>query len=142
MSRVRGRVVFTCLISILWGMSVSALPKPSVVARIPFPFTVEHRQFPAGEYVIQINEGGWLAVRSADGKQSTVALTMPAHGKALDSRGVVVFRQYGDRYFLSQVRVAGSETGRETLQAQDEVELAKKDKAHVVVLTVQPAAGK
>jgi hypothetical protein len=31
--------------------------------------------------------------------------------------------------------------GRETLQAQDEVELAKKDKAHVVALTVQPAAG-
>ncbi len=70
-----------------------------------------------------------------------VVLTMPVHGKALDSRGVVVFHRYGDRYFLSQVRVAASETGRETLQAQDEVELAKKDKAHVVVLTVQPAAG-
>jgi hypothetical protein len=141
MIKLRELVVFTCLISILWGVSVSALPKPSVVARIPFPFTVEHRQFPAGEYAIQIKEGGWLLLRSTDGKESAVVLTMPVPGKAPDSRGVAVFHQYGDRYYLSQVRVAASEIGRETLQAQDEVELAKKDKAHVVVLTVQPAAG-
>jgi hypothetical protein len=142
MNRVLKVVVLACVVSIFSAISVDGLPKPSVVARVPFAFTIEHRRFPAGEYLIQIKEGGWLAVRSADGKQSTVVLTMPVHAKPLDSRGVVVFHQYGDRYFLAQVRAAASEIGRETLQAQDEVELAKKEKAHAVVLMLQPAAVK
>jgi hypothetical protein len=136
MKRVLNVVVLACVVSIFSGISVYGLPKPSVVARIPFPFTIEHRQFPAGEYVIQIKDGGWLLIRSAGGNESTVVLTIPVHAKALDSRGALVFRRYGDRYFLAQVRVAASEIARETLQAQDEVALAKKEKAHVVALAL------
>jgi hypothetical protein len=87
-------------------------------------------------YVIQIKDGGWLLIRITDGNESTVVLTMPVHAKALDSRAALVFGRYRDRYFLAQVRVAASEIGRKTLQAQDGVALAKKEKAHIAALAL------
>jgi hypothetical protein len=39
-----------------------------------------------------------------------------------------VFNRYGDQYFLSQVWIAGSDTGRDLFQSRNERSLAKESK--------------
>ena len=112
-----------------------------LVLKAPFAFTVERQQLPAGEYRVQLQDG-WLRVQSTDGKTSVNVLTIPVSGKTPEGHGEVVFHQYGERYFLAQVWTPSHETGRETLESRDEVELAKREKVQARVVPLGNEAGK
>jgi hypothetical protein len=123
------------------AQGAAARAKRWLVLKAPFAFTVERQQLPAGEYRVQLQDG-WLRVQSTDGKTSVNILTIPVAGKSPEGHGEVVFHQYGDKYFLAQVWTPSHETGRETIESRDEVDLAKREKVQARVVPLGNEAGK
>jgi len=123
------------------AQGAAAQAKRWLVLKAPFAFTVESQQLPAGEYRVQLQDG-WLRVQSTDGKISVNVLTMPVSGKTPEGHGEVVFHQYGEKYFLAQVWTPSHETGRETIESRDEVELAKREKVQARVVPLGNEAGR
>jgi hypothetical protein len=79
-----------------------ALSSNSVVlAKVPFNFTVGHDQLPSGTYTISRDPWGLVTMQSIDRRLNvTVTTTVEPDSMAGDK---LVFRRYGDRYFLGKV---------------------------------------
>lgn len=105
-------------------------------ATIPFNFTVSHTTLPAGDYSVSTTGGtdSILVIQGANGQ--TVKLVGSNHLQAakLSDRTKLVFRCYGDRYFLAQVWTRGSQMGRELPKSALESEVAMDTAARQVVL--------
>ena len=74
---------------------------PAVLARVPFNFTVGHDQFPAGTYTISRDPWGLVTMRSTDRRLNIIVTTTVEPDSMAGDK--LVFRRYGDRYFLSKV---------------------------------------
>jgi hypothetical protein len=86
--------------------SVQAESRGKLAINIPFDFNVGSKTLPAGEYTIKRLTQNSMLVASADGKQSAIAQALgSAQLGANEKRAAerLVFRQYGDQYFLAQV---------------------------------------
>ena len=55
-------------------------------------------------------------------------ITRPTRASEVQGESRLVFNRYGDQYFLSQVWMAGSDTGRDLFQSRNERNLAKESK--------------
>jgi hypothetical protein len=74
---------------------------PVVLAKVPFNFTVGHDQLPSGTYTISRDSWGLVTMQSVDRRLNvTVTTTVEPDSMAGDK---LVFRRYGDRYFLGKV---------------------------------------
>src|SRR2546423_92233 len=75
-----------------------------LIAHVPFDFYVRDRAMPAGDYTIkELTDGGAvLLIQSADGRDAQTAITNAeaAKGRQVD-KARLVFRRYGDQYFLA-----------------------------------------
>lgn len=89
--------------SLMAPTGVSAQSKHQ--ATIPFDFTVGERLLPAGTYMIKPLAPGLIAVHGWKGKTlvSTMTLVTPAD-EVSKNPDKLVFRRYGDQYFLSEIR--------------------------------------
>lgn len=95
-------------------------------ADVPFDFMVSGNSLPAGEYDIR-----------SMGPERSLYLSNPAHNARLivvanrceslqrSPNTKLVFRKYGDRYFLAQVWVEGDKAGHEFAKSRLETELAR-----------------
>src|SRR5215831_10352672 len=87
-----------------------------VRANIPFDFTVGDKKFPAGEYsigrAVSGTDDALLEVASVKGSLSTFQLTSEDLSLARKGSDTLVFHQYGDQYFLSEVWPGGGNIGR------------------------------
>jgi hypothetical protein len=73
-----------------------------VVATIPFEFTVNDLTLPAGEYAVWETMQGAHTVGNTRGDRR--ALSLSYHVAANPARlAKLVFRKYGDKYFLAEV---------------------------------------
>jgi hypothetical protein len=106
-----------------------------LTANIPFDFTVMDKKLPAGKYSIgrAQNSNGDLVIQiaSADSRDSVTRLTIPVLTRDPVKRGVLVFRQYGEEYFLYEIWPAGGNTGRAFPKSRAERELERKSDAQV-----------
>jgi len=116
-----------------------AQSKRLLVLKAPFAFTVENQKLPAGTYWITLREG-WLQIQTAEGKAVTSVLTLPVSTAKAEGTARVIFHQYHDGYFLSEVWPASSERGRQTLESREEQRSRKQEAPQAVV--VQLTAGK
>jgi len=73
----------------------------AVLARVPFNFTVGHDQLPSGTYIISRDPWGLVTMKSVD-RRFTVSVTTTFEPD-LPKGDKLVFRRYGDRYFLGKV---------------------------------------
>jgi hypothetical protein len=95
------------------------------ITDIPFAFTVANHTLPPGRYTV--GRMGETTLRIFDSHdQGTVVLTTRVEGKALENTGKMVFHRYGDAYFLSEVWVPASATGRRVFRSRSEEELARR----------------
>lgn len=105
----------TAIFAIFLGLAVAGVQAqaPSKVeVNIPFEFSAGTKTLHKGVYSIKRLSGNYLTLRSVDGK-STVILNAPLNLTALDDKGErLVFKKYGDEYFLSQIWLT-TDTGRE-----------------------------
>ena len=77
----------------------------SVVVNVPFAFGDGSKNFAAGRYSIAMNEQKILAIRSDSNSGFVMAWLEQDSHPAETSK--VVFRKYGDQYFLSEIWIAG-----------------------------------
>lgn len=108
--------------------SASAQTTGKVEVKIPFDFTAGKATFKAGTYSIKRVSNNSVAIRSLDGK-TTKLIDAPLAIGARDSKAGerLVFNQYGDQYFLSQVWVE-ADSGRQLFTSGAEKKVAQEYK--------------
>src|SRR5258705_9811998 len=120
---------------VLAAVSVNAqrLSDNSIAINIPFDFAVGQTKLPAGNYTLSRialpSSYDRIAIQSADGRGDTrTVMTGPNRTSEVQKQSSLVFNRYGDQYFLSQVWMAGSDTGHDLFQSRNERNLAKESK--------------
>ena len=104
--------------------SVNAQAQGRVEVTIPFDFTIGKTEFKAGQYSIKRVSTSTLAIRSSDGKTNRVVDAPLGIGSRDSKAGErVVFNQYGDQYFLSQVWLS-NDNGRQLFTSGAEAKVA------------------
>jgi hypothetical protein len=96
---------------VLSGMAAAQLiGSTRVVAQVPFEFMVANKIVPAGECEVQAitMDGQTLVIRNAEAKVGLFSRSSQAEGKQNASNYAMVFKHYGDRYFLSGIKLQGS----------------------------------
>jgi hypothetical protein len=106
--------------------SVNAQTPSRIEVNIPFDFSAGKATLKAGTYSIRRTSGNALAIRSADGK-TTALIDAPLTIGSRDSKAGerLVFNQYGDQYFLSQVWMT-VDTGRQLFTQGAEKKAARE----------------
>ena len=112
------------LVVMLAAAPLFAQSTQTMKAQIPFGFVVGNRTFPAGEYTVG-PAGAVLQIRSTDGKKSIYALHRSVQRPVTESQWRLVFNQYGDTYFLSELWRPGDNTGQQLVMSSHERELAQ-----------------
>ena len=107
-------------------MAAQSLTSSSVVAQVPFEFMVNNTIIPAGECVVQSVSGNVLAIHNFEARKSAMASSSRA-GASQGDRTVLVFQRYGNQYFLSEIRLEGSNLSYRLPQSRAEAELRAAD---------------
>lgn len=96
--------------------------------RIPFAFTANHQLVPAGSYKVELLSDRFLAfIGAKTGKTQTIVMVRPESGPAIETRSRLVFMSSGgNRYYLREVKVAGTSVHSELImQYRFEADIAK-----------------
>jgi hypothetical protein len=111
-----------------------------VNANIPFDFTVGGQEFKAGRYfvdpIFSHNPDCGLILRSADRRMAANFLVNNISERGA-ARARMVFRRYGNQYFLAQIFDGQSEQGAEFIKSKAEREAAK-NRNIITQNTVEP----
>ncbi len=95
----------------LSGMAVAqSLGDGRVVAQVPFEFVAGNTIIPAGQCVIRAADSNSGALMIANRDAGKSMLTLSSHSVANNENKATTLRfaRYGDRYFLSEIRVENS----------------------------------
>jgi hypothetical protein len=122
-----------------------------VAADVPFEFIVGSKTLPAGSYVLApaTNNGAAVTIRTRQGKTMAFRLTNNIQGKINESNPRLVFRRYGQTYFLAEVwhgDLYGSELTKSSrerkLQREQEAIASRTDATNInyelVVVAARP----
>ncbi len=106
-----------------------------IQADIPFDFMVGDETFPAGTYTVSTSAPDVLQIRSLDGHESVLVITRSVQESLTPpDETKLVFKRYGDLYFLAQAWIVGEIEGREFLKSSTESEVAKNFSGQVLAL--------
>lgn len=117
------------LVSMAANSPASAKSIDGMKAQVPFDFHIGGRLVPAGAYTIKSLTDDETALRISNGRQSAGVMTSAAQ-KGCDAKGSprLVFRRYGDQYFLAYVWDAYN-NGRAVPESKRERSLRKELRA-------------
>lgn len=103
---------------------------------IPFSFIVNKATLPSGQYELKslTEDGKMLGLRGPDGKPVDIVNSNRTESMTPSQKTKLVFKRYGDRYFLSQIWVAGETAGRQLPTSAREREMAKTSTPENVVV--------
>jgi len=112
-------------IALFWG-SLSA-QEFRLDADIPFSFTVENANLPAGKYLIRQLGPNELSISSEKGDVFVYFITefMDRPTPVKDSE--LVFNLYGDKHFLSEIWQVGEASGLYLIKSRTEHKLLKNE---------------
>ncbi len=100
-----------------------------ITANIPFEFSIGEKKLPAGKYSIgrvrQSSDDTVLSVDDSGGHWKAIRASSSVQIVGMTKRPQLVFKRYGNEYFLSQVWAAGASTGRQFPKTQHERELER-----------------
>ena len=116
----------------LSGMAAAQLiGSTRVVAQVPFEFMVANKIVPAGECVVEAAtmDGKTLVVRNTEAKVALLSSSSQAEGKQEASHYALVFKHYGDRYFLSGIKLQRSNITYRLPESKVEAELRAQSMA-------------
>ncbi|MGD0416401.1 MAG: hypothetical protein ABSA80_13665 [Terriglobales bacterium] len=124
MKRANWLVVATLVV--LSGMAAAQLNSRSkIVTQVPFEFMVANKVVPAGEWVVRIItvDGNILDISNAKTNSGVFSPSSQTEAKQTASHCALVFNQYGDRYFLSGIKLQGSKIAYRLPESKAEAEL-------------------
>jgi hypothetical protein len=121
------------------AVSTNAQSAHGVRANVPFDFTVGDKTFQAGKIVAALpgSEAGPMAIRNINNGQHTLRIARTLRGADASDSAKLVFRKYGNRYFLAEVWVPGL-SGWEVMKSRSEraiereLRLARNSKPELV----------
>jgi hypothetical protein len=90
---------------------------------IPFEFIIKGETLPPGTYTVKrlsSDKPETLLLSRTDGGSRVYILTKSVQANTRASGSKLVFHQYGDQYFLSQVWEAGENEGRQLFKSRGE----------------------
>ena len=140
MKHIQRAIALSGLLVLLTFTSALAQTDRQTIIHIPFNFSVGEKAFTAGKYVIERNRKDsdtvWV-IKRKDNVGKAMLLTRPVRANETQQETRLVFRQYGDLYFLAEFWTAGDQTGRE-IQVSDREKaldkaLADKRQDHVLI---------
>jgi hypothetical protein len=111
---------------VLSGMAAAQLiGSTKVVAEVPFEFMVANKIVPAGECFVEAAtmDGKTLVIRNTEAKVALLSTSSQSEGKQEASHYALVFKHYGDRYFLSAIKLQGSNITYRLPESKVEAEL-------------------
>lgn len=111
-----GTFAILSLLFALAAVSVQAQSRSRVTAHVPFAFQIGDKTLPAGDYSVKRLSQSALLIESTDGQTRTIAQaqrSIASDTGAKQATEKLVFRQYGEQYFLSQVWMIKGGAGRE-----------------------------
>ena len=124
MKYLRLMLLMTLTAMPLWAASQLGI-YTSVVAQVPFDFIVGDKVIPAGELIVQpataANET--ISIRNTDAKIGLFSPASLVESRKAANASALIFHKYGDRYFLSAIRLDGTRTSYEVPQSRAETEL-------------------
>lgn len=134
--------VFGALIFLVFALVVG-IPMTQGQARtragVPFDFTLGQQSMPAGSYEISSVNEKVLAVRNLETREARL-LIASMHVEASQSAGTphakLVFRKYGDQYFLAEIWDGQSPIGIAFPESKREQELKWARDSHQPELVV------
>jgi hypothetical protein len=96
-----------------------------IVGQVPFPFMVGNKHVPAGECTVEpaTNGARTLVIRNVGEKVGFFTPAMPTLAKKASGSYALVFHKYGDRAFLTGIKLAGDRTIYEIPESKAEAEL-------------------
>jgi hypothetical protein len=91
--------------------TMSAYAQTTVKAQITFPFTVEGKALPAGQYVFTLQESGDVFRVAGEGKDvlATVLTRLGGEMRSAPKGTHLVFDKVGELYLLSEIWVLGTD---------------------------------
>jgi hypothetical protein len=116
------------LLSLLLVAGSAIAQTVHVRGNIPFNFAVGNKTFPAGTYdigTIDNRDSKILLLQARDGDARMMVISNAAENLKPADKTKLVFNQYGNRYFLSQIWVAGEHLGHQLPKTSREKEMAK-----------------
>jgi hypothetical protein len=111
---------------VLSGMAVAQkIGSLRIVTDVPFEFMVANKVVPAGQCVVQAAtmDGQNLMIRNAGARVSLISSSNTTESKLRASHYALVFTRYGDRYFLSGIKLEGSKISYRLPESKAEAEL-------------------
>lgn len=116
--------------------SVAQISPGDMIVDVPFSFVLSGQTMPAGHYIVKNSGDAHIRIVSP----GTTGVYVPTHAavRSASDGSKLVFRRYGDTYFLAAVWTAGNTTGRELYRSPAERELARH-KAEVELADVRPS---
>ncbi len=118
-------LLFICAGMLLLSPAPGGQMDHQFTMQVPFDFVAGNHQFSAGDYTITSDTAtGTVRVRGGDEGSTIVLGTYSAGENREGARAKLIFNQYGNHFFLSQVWPAGA-TGRGLSKSRQEVEMAK-----------------
>jgi hypothetical protein len=130
---------------LLTSLAVNAQTIPTVKANIPFSFVVGGKSLAAGEYAVGRHNlpRGVVMARSTENGKALAGLTQSLYVIGGSKETKLIFNRYKDDtgdyiYFLSQVWVAGEDSGVEFLKTRIEREASKRAIKRDMITLVVP----
>ena len=120
--------IATLLLTLSVGSNFAHGSEFGVRANIPFDFVIGTKTLPQGTYTVKLHETSpkVLIVRGQDNNEAAFAISITVSAEDIeDNSPKLIFHQYGDQYFLSQVWSGARLVGQEIPKSQQERELAK-----------------
>jgi hypothetical protein len=111
---------------VLSGMAAAQLADGSrMVTQVPFEFTVASKVVPSGQYVVEaLNaSSNTLMIRNRDAKVNLFLISSRDEIKQPASHYALVFKHYGDSYFLSGIKLKDSKLTYRLPESKAEAEL-------------------
>jgi len=124
MKRASWLVSVTLLV--LSGMAAAQLNSGSkIVAQVPFDFVVANKVVPAGEWVVRLAtmDGHILDISNAQTNAGVFSMSFRTETKEPASYYALVFKQYGNCYFLEGIKLQGSKITYRLPESKAEAEL-------------------
>jgi len=131
----------TLLILMLAGLTelVNAqVIQPRITAQVPFAFIANGKTMPPGECTISVQGDGVKSLWITCGKEKVLAIPHATESVKLNERTVLVFRQYGERYFLASISRQGETSGYEFPVQKMESELRAQNVTETDVVLLAP----
>jgi hypothetical protein len=125
-------------LSVIAALSIAGFAGLSgpIKANIPFDFMAGGKKLPAGEYAVRTGIfQSTLEVRNLKTKQAVITISQGLEVRA-GSKPQLIFRRYGDQYFLTKATDYSS--GIELPQSKAEREAAKAKRDFLTMKDAEP----